>query len=43
MRTLLAADGLAVLPDGVGEIAKGEPVDVMLIDDAPAAEPFRTA
>ena len=43
VRTLLAADGLAVLPDGVGEIAKGKPVDVMLIDDAPAAEPFRTA
>ena len=43
VRTLLAADGLAVLRDGVGEIAEGELVDVMLIDDAPAAEPFRTA
>ena len=43
VRTLHAADGLAVLPHGIREIAKGEPVDVMLIDDAPAAEPFRTA
>ncbi len=41
VRTLHAADGLAVLPDGVREIAEGELVDVMLIDDAPAAEPFR--
>ena len=41
VRTLHAADGLAVLPDGVREIAEGEFVDVMLIDDAPAAEPFR--
>ena len=43
VRALPAADGLAVLPDGTRKIAKGEPVDVMLIDDAPAAEPFRTA
>jgi molybdopterin molybdotransferase len=43
VRTLSGLDGLAVLPEGIGEIAKGEPVDVMLIDDAPAAEPFRTA
>ena len=42
VRTLHAADGLAVLPEGVREIAEGELVDVMLIDDAPAAEPFRT-
>jgi molybdopterin molybdotransferase len=41
VRTLHAADGLAVLPDGVREIAEGELVDVMLLDDAPAAEPFR--
>ena len=40
---MCGAEGLAVLPDGVGEIPPGEPVDVMLIDDAPAAEPYRTA
>jgi len=42
VRTLSAASGLAVLPDGVPEIAEGEPVDVMLIDDAPASVPFRS-
>jgi len=30
-----------MLPAGTREIAKGERVDVMLIDDAPAAEPYR--
>ena len=43
VRTLSAAHGLAMLPVGTREIAKGEPVDVMLIDDAPAAEPYRGA
>lgn len=42
VRTLAAASGLAVLPDGISEIAEGEPVDVMLIDDAPAAVPFQS-
>jgi molybdopterin molybdotransferase len=41
VRTLSAAHGLAMLPAGTREIAKGERVDVMLIDDAPAAEPYR--
>ncbi len=40
---LVAADGLAILPDGIREITKGDLVDVIVIDDAPAAEPFRTA
>ena len=40
--TLASADGLAVVPAGTTRVAEGDPVDVMLLDDAPAAEPFRT-
>jgi molybdopterin molybdotransferase len=43
VRTLAVADGLAVIPEGTREVAEGQPVDVMLLDDAPGAEPFRSA
>ena len=33
--SLGAADGLAVIPEGIHTIAEGSPVDVVLLDDAP--------
>ncbi|MEE2897759.1 MAG: hypothetical protein VX815_04750 [Gemmatimonadota bacterium] len=43
MRTLARADGLAVIPEGTHEVAEGQPVEVMLLDDTPGAEPFKFA
>ena len=37
VRTLARADGLAVVPEEADGIARGEPVDVMLLDDPPVA------
>jgi molybdopterin molybdotransferase len=43
VRTLARADGLAVIPEGTHEVAEGQPVEVMLLDDTPGAEPFKFA
>jgi molybdopterin molybdotransferase len=40
VRTLAAADGLGIVPGSATEIAIGDPVDVVLIDDAPACGAF---
>ena len=40
VRTLAAADGLGIVPESATEIAIGDPVDVVLIDDAPACGAF---
>lgn len=39
VRSLGVAHGLAVVPEGVAEAAPGDPVDVLLLDDAPASCP----
>ena len=42
VRGLSAADGLAVIPPDAEEVAEGQEVEVILLDDAPSVEPWET-
>jgi hypothetical protein len=40
MRPLAEADGLAIVPQSTTQISAGDPVDVVVLSDAPGAETF---